>query len=117
MLLDMTRNSIIYEPLARSYDCLTVLASRLDGFLLTHQSCLSFMISACDLGASCLYILYSWHSEVCVVLLKVCTLRNRMHCTFLVTPVQACVDVSGFMTACFISSCKLLLVCCTEGFA
>ena len=36
-----------------------------------------------------------------------------------VTPVQAYVDVSGFMTACFISSCKLL-VClgnCAEDFA
>ena len=43
MVLDMIRNSIIYEPLARSDDyltlerlSLTILASTLDGFLLTH---------------------------------------------------------------------------------
>ena len=56
-----------------------------------------------------------------MALAMVCTLCNCMQHTviFVVTPVQACVDVSGFMTACFISSCKLLvrLGNCTEGFA
>ena len=40
MVIDMTRNSTVYEPLARSDDyllSLTVLASTLDGFLLTHR--------------------------------------------------------------------------------
>ena len=42
--------------------------------------------------------------------IKVCALCNHMQCTFLSssTMVQACVDVSGFMTAWFvISFCKL----------
>ena len=40
-----------------------------------------------------------------------------------VTPVHACVDDSGFMSACFISSCLQVLISvhrqvkCAEGFA
>ena len=70
---------------------------------------------------SCQHVICPAGMRACMALAMVCALRNHMQRTvnLVVTPVQACVDVSGFMSACFISFCKLL-VClgnCAEGFA
>ncbi len=83
MVLDMTRNS-------------TVLASMLDGFLLTHRYLASDhdVISACDCPAGKLHV-------YCAI---AC---NEHFCGY---------SSSSFMTACFISSCKYLDNC-AEGFA
>ena len=78
-VVDTTTNDIIYEPLARSDDYLpfSILASRFDGFLLTHQYIL-IMISAHDLANA--------HEVYCTI--------ACMH-ILVVTLVHAC---SSFMT-------------------
>ena len=99
MVLDMTRNSTVYEPLARSDDYLNratffVLASTLDGFLLTHRYLAHDVISARDCPAG----------------------KLHAHCAIAYNEHSCGYFSSSFMTACFISSCKYLDNC-AEGFA
>ena len=75
---------------------LTVLASTLDGFLLTHQYLASDhdVISAHDCPAD----------------------KLRAHCAIACNEHSRGYSSSSFMTVCFISSCKCLDNC-AEGFA
>ena len=58
MVVDVTRNSIVYEPLPKIERLsLTIMASRLGGFLPTHQSYLiRDIMSARDLSSWCAHM-------------------------------------------------------------